>query len=139
MSYEIRKGWPSNGALDEMIMPAEGETLADGSVAVLDSSTGRWQNGTVTAGSSSDGPLYAFVIAREDARGTYTGLLSAAVIEVDEDHYEDATYTPNQPLGVNDEGFFRAAASGDAVVGKVLSYDSTSKHMRLFWKPLANS
>ena len=35
MSYEIRKGWPSNGALDEVLMAADGATLTDGTVAVL--------------------------------------------------------------------------------------------------------
>lgn len=143
MSYEIRKGWPSNGALDEMLVPVEGETLTDGSVAVLDTSTGRWKNGTVAATSDGTGPVHAFVIAREHARNTYTGLMSAAIIEVDSDHYVDATYTPNQPLGVDENGLFKAASSSsdstDTVVGKVLYYDANNGHLRLFWKPMHNA
>lgn len=140
MSYEIRKGWPSNGALDEVLMAVDGVTLTDGTVAVLDTDTGKWKTGTCAADSSANkAPLHAFVIAKEDIRHTYVGLMSDAIIEVDDEHYVGASYTPNDPLGVDESGKFKAATVGtDVVVGKVLAYDSATKHMRLFWHPLAN-
>ena len=75
MSYEIRKGWPSNGALDEVLMAADGATLTDGTVAVLDTSTGKWKTGALAADDTNrKAPLHAFVIAKEDIRHTHTGV-----------------------------------------------------------------
>lgn len=131
MSYEIRKGWPSNGAIDEPINAVDGATLADGTVAILDTATGKWKTGAVTPGS-----VAAFVIAKEDLRDTYVGLMSDAVIEVDADHYTGTTFTAGDKLSGDADGKFVAAGS-NAVIGQVLNFDSVSKHMRLVWKPLS--
>lgn len=142
MSYEIRRGWPSNGALDEVLMAADGATLTDGTVAVLDSATGKWKTGALAADDAArKAPLHAFVIAKEDLRHTYVGLMSDAVIEVDKDHYVGSTFASNDPLGVDEStGKFKAAVVGtDVVVGKVIYFDASNGHMRLFWKPMADA
>lgn len=142
MSYEIRKGWPSNGALDEVLLAADGATLTDGTVAVLDSTTGKWKTGTLAADASArKAPLHAFVIAKEDVRNTHTGLMSDAIIEIDKDHYTGSTFAANDPLGVDaSTGKFKAATVGtDVIVGKVINFDAATGRMRLFWKPMADA
>ncbi len=137
MSYEIRKGWPSNAALDEPISAVDGTELVDGTVAILDSTTGKWKTGAVNS-ASGKGALHAFIIAKEDLRYTYVGLLSDAIIEVDSDHYTGTTFKAGDPLSADENGKFVAAGS-NAVIGKVINFDPVSKHMRLVWKPIASN
>ncbi len=131
MSYEIRKGWPSNGAIDEVLRAVDGTTLADGTVAILDAATGKWKTAAVASGS-----VAAFVIAKEDMRDTYTGLMSDAIIEVDAGHYTGTTFTAGDKLSADADGKFVAAGS-NPVIAQVINFDSVSKHMRLVWKPLS--
>ncbi len=131
MSYEIRKGWPSNGAIDEVLRAVDGTTLADGTVAILDAATGKWKTAAVASGS-----VAAFVIAKEDMRDTYTGLMSDAIIEVDADHYTGTTFAAGDKLSADADGKFVAAGS-NPVIAQVINFDSVSKHMRLVWKPLS--
>lgn len=127
--YQIRKGWPSNGAVDEVLTPASGEEVTDGMiVTVVD---GKAAPANFTAAAAATDPMCAFVIGAEGVRNTLTGIMSQCVIEVDADLYEAGTYASGDALTAKGGKF--AAAGSSKVLGRVMSFDSTSGIMRLMW------
>lgn len=131
--YQIRKGWPSNGAIDEVLTPATGEvlgeTVKEGMVVTVVDRKAAPANFTAAAADSD--PMCAFTIGIEHVRDTLTGLMSQCVIEVDAEHYEAGTYAPGDALTAKNGKF--AAAGSSKVLGRVLSFDATSGLMRLMW------
>ena len=127
--YQIRKGWPSNGAIDEVLTAATGETITDGMIVTV--ADGKATPANFTSAAADTDPMVAFIIGIEHVRGTHTGLMSQCIIEVDAEHYEAGTYNANDPLTARGGKF--AAAGSSKVIGRVLKYDATSGLMRIMW------
>lgn len=120
MSYQIRKGWPSNAAVDVALTADDDQDIKDGDFVVISDSF------KCSHAAYSGSELYAFIIGKERLHGTMTGLMSTCVIELDQAHYADGeTFTVNQDVTINDEGKLTGGDS-DTSVGKVLAYDSTN-------------
>lgn len=120
--YNVRKGWPSNAAIDEVLKADTGAVISDGKI----------KPASFTAAAQATDPMCAFVIGHEKVRGTYTGLMHQIVIEVDNAHYAADTYAANDALTAKD-GKFAKASAGEKVLGRILQYDATSGLMRVMW------
>ena len=129
MSYQIRKGWPAQSAIDEALLAADGQKITNGMIVTV--SEGKCKVANFTNAASPTDPMTAFVISNEQLRGTFTGIMSQCVIEVDKDHYDVGAYKANDPLTAK-AGKFSAAGSSK-VVGRVLSFDAASGIMRIMW------
>lgn len=128
--YNIRRGWPSNGALDEVFEPAPGQVVTDGMVVTL--TGGKASPATFDAAAAPTDPPAAFVIGVDPLSGRRTGLLSACVIELDAAHYETGVYVANDLLTAK-AGKFAKAAAGEKILARVLAFDPTSNRMRVLW------
>jgi len=143
MAYQIVKGWPSEGAVDEIITLATDGTVAPGFSGVINAD-GEGIVGTypTTAGATSV-YLPFFCIDVDSVTKKVTGLMSKCVIEMDSDHYVAGAYTPGAKLSliasvvVADKGgkFDLIAASEDArtAVAQVIKYDATANKLRVLW------
>lgn len=129
MSYQIRKGWPAEAAIDEIMVADDGEEITPGMVVTVEG--GKCKVANFTGAASDSDPMPAFVIAGEKVRGTFTGIMSQCVIEVDADHYEAGAYNPGDALTAK-AGKFAAAGSSKAL-GRVMNFDAASGIMRLMW------
>ena len=129
MSYQIRKGWPAQAAIDEALIAADGEKIENGMIVTV--ADGKCKKANFLSAASAADPMTAFVISNEQLRGTYTGIMSQCVIEVDKDHYEAGSYKANDPLTAKNGKF--SAAGTSKVLGRVLSFDAASGIMRLMW------
>jgi len=127
--YDIRKGWPSNGAIDEVLTAATGQTVTEGMIVTVEG--GKATPANFTGGAADTDPMCAFIIGVEKVRGTLTGLMSQCVIEVDKDHYEADTYAANDILTAKNGKF--AKAGGSKAIGRILSHDNTTGIMRVMW------
>lgn len=123
--YNVRKGWPSNAAIDEVLKADTGAVISDGMIVTV--TDGKIKPASFTAAAQATDPMCAFVIGHEKVRGTYTGLMHQIVIEVDNAHY-----AANDALTAKD-GKFAKASAGEKVLGRVLQYDATSGRMRVMW------
>lgn len=135
MAYQIVKGWPALGAIDESIEAATGVTLAAGKIAAInDDGDGILADFNVNG--SDAGLTAAFLIDHDSAReGFFTGLISECVIEVDADHYEAGTYKAGDTLTADGGKFDGIAATSDdrPVIAKVLKEPDTQGIMRVLW------
>lgn len=132
MSYQVVKGWPSEGALDEVLVPATGVTIAPGSLASLDNA-----GKAVVADFYADATdrLTYFAIDNDPLNGGLVGLKAGMIIECDADHYEAGTYTPNQAVTAK-AGQFAAITTAEKQVARVISFDAVTGKMRLVWTAL---
>lgn len=128
--YNVRKGWPSNAAIDEVLKADTGAVISDGMIVTV--TDGKIKPASFTAAAQATDPMCAFVIGHEKVRGTYTGLMHQIVIEVDNAHYAADTYAANDALTAKD-GKFAKASAGEKVLGRILQYDATSGLMRVMW------
>lgn len=134
--YQIRKGWPADAAIDEVVTAAPGAELKEGMVVTID---GNRQATPAVAVTGTCG----FLFGKEPLAKTFVALLSDAVIEVDANHYVAGTYTAGDALGVgtdDDAGKFAVIEDADgegtaapAAVGRVISFDTNTGIMRLRW------
>lgn len=129
--YNIRKGWPSNAAIDEVLMADTGATVTDGMIVTV--TDGKIAPANFTAAEATTDPMCAFIIGHEQARGTYTGLMHQIVIEIDKDHYAADSYAANDRLTAKDGKFAKVTGTGEKVLGRVLKYDAASGLMRVMW------
>lgn len=118
--YQIRKGWPSNGAIDEIFEAAVGTTLAEGMICTI-----KDKQGTI----DGDG-IPCFVIGHEAARKTWVGLVTNFVVECDAEHYDTM---PAAGDYVNHAAGKFTAGSKDSCVGRVLAADAATGHIRVLW------
>ena len=134
--YKVTKGWPAEGAIDEILTVDTGATVEGGQIAVLES-TGNVVLGDY-AGDGSDSDKIAFFVIDSDQvkAGQVVGLKSPCVIEVDADHFAADTYTPLQELTAIG-GKFAAIGTSEPAIAKVLSYDGTNGKMRVLWTAVA--
>lgn len=129
--YNIRKGWPSNAAIDEVLMADTGATVTDGMIVTV--TDGKIAPANFTAVEVATDPMCAFIIGHEQVRGTYTGLMHQIVIEIDKDHYAADSYAANDRLTAKDGKFAKVTGTGEKVLGRVLKYDAASGLMRVMW------
>jgi hypothetical protein len=131
MAYQIVRGWPSAGALDEPLKAADGVEVVPGSIATLDS-TGKAIPAVYAADGSNAGDLAFFVIDNDALANSLVGLKSGMIIECDADHYVAGAYEVNQPLTATD-GKFAPVTASEKEVAKVRSFDATTGQMRVIW------
>ena len=134
MSYQVVKGWPSDGAIDEIFAPATGVTLVGGSIAAIDAA-GNLVAANYNTNGSDAGNQAVFVIDVDTVKGTCTALMGKHLVEVDADHYESGVYTPNTLLTASGGKFDIIGAVDDdrPVVGKVRSVDAATGKIRVLF------
>ena len=126
--YNIRKGWPCDGALDETLVPAAPKTITNGMLAAINTS-GKLEKANLTAAAAATDPIIGIVIGVDKMSGKCTLLMSDCIIEMDSEHFATDTYTPNMSLTVKDGKF--AKATTETVIGRVLSYDAVNQMLRV--------
>ena len=131
MAYQIVRGWPSAGALDEPLVAADGVVIEKGSVATLDAAGNAIVADYASDGSNA-GDLAFFVIDNDALAKTLVGIKAGMIIECDSDHYVAGAYAVNQPLTATG-GKFGPVSNDEKVVGKVRSFDSVTGQMRFVW------
>ena len=134
MAYDIVKSWPSQGAIDESLVPAT-ETVEfmkslKGKVINL-ASTGKVGLATYTGDTKTVGIPF-FCIDYGHPRKQVLGIKSPCVIQCDSDHYDSGSYAVGATVTAN-AGKFKVAGEGDGVVGKVLNFDAVSGKLRVLW------
>ena len=127
--YNIRKGWPTDAAIDEVLTAAAGQTVEEGMVVTVVNDQAAPANFTAAAADSD--PMCAFLIGHEQVKGTFTGIMSQCVIEIDADHYAAGTYAAGDYLTAKDGKF--APAGSSKALGRVIKFDAASGLMRLMW------
>jgi len=131
MSYQIVKGWPAAGALDETFEVKTGVTITPGQVGLTaDADAGKISLAAMAAG--DDTPAY-FVIDKDEVTGNVTGLTGNFILEADSAHFAAAlgTYSLNQQLTVDANGKFAAITTTETAVAQVVK-TGTDK-LRLRW------
>ena len=132
MSYQIVRGWPSAGALDEPMKAAAGQEVVGGSIVSLDAN-GEAVVATFAGDGSDADNLAFFCIDTDPLAGSLVGLTGCLIIECDSEHFDvSGVYAPNVGLTATG-GKFAVAAAGQKVVGRVRSYDAANQKMRLVW------
>lgn len=126
MSYNIRKGWPCHGALDENLMPANTDAFKEGIIVALNA------DGKVEVADSvaADGPMCGFNIGVEKVTGAVTTLLNDCIIDMDAEHYVAGTYNPNDALSAF-AGKFGPAGS-NKVLARVISFKNGILRVKWF-------
>lgn len=127
MSYDIVKGWPSVGALDERLTPAVGVEIKGGQVVELAA------DGTCAPASVGATPgILAFTIDNDTITGGFLGLMNKCIIECDADHYAAGSYSASEAVTAVD-GKFSKITTDEAPVARVISFDAVTGKMRLLW------
>lgn len=126
MSYNIRKGWPCHGALDENLMPANTDAFKEGIIVALNA------DGKVEVADSvaADGPMCGFNIGVEKVTGAVTTLLNDCIIDMDAEHHVAGTYNPNDALSAS-AGKFGPAGS-NKVLARVISFKNGILRVKWF-------
>lgn len=127
--YDVRKGWPAEAAVDEMVKADEGEEITEGMIVTVEN--GKCKVANFTGAAAATDPMCAFIIGKEFVSGMLTALMSQAIIEVDADHYEAGTYNSGDALTAKNGKF--SAAGSSKVLGRVLTFDAASRILRLMW------
>lgn len=130
--YQIVKGWPSNGALDENVKAATGQTILEGQIITKNSDGAA----VVASLSAADKKTAYFVIGKETLTGSFTGLTGKFIVEVDADHLAAAvsTYAIDQLLTATAGKF--AALNGttpEQAIARVVGKDTVNGKLRAIW------
>ena len=126
MSYNIRKGWPCDGALDETLMPADDAARKEGIIVSL-TAEGKVQ---VADTVEADGPLCAFTIGVEKVTGAVTALMNDCIIDLDADHYVAGSYKPNDGLTAATGKF--GPAGSNKVLARVIKFENGILRVKWF-------
>lgn len=126
MSYNIRKGWPCHGALDENLMPANTDAFKEGIIVALNAD-GKVEVADAVA---ADGPMCGFNIGVEKVTGAVTTLLNDCIIDMDAEHYVAGTYNSNDALSAS-AGKFGPAGS-NKVLARVISFKNGILRVKWF-------
>jgi hypothetical protein len=132
MAYQVVKGWPSEGAIDELFSDASGVDCALGSVAAIDAD-GNITPADYNVDGSDAGLKPVFIIDKDTITDKKLGLMHKILVEVDAEHYEAGTYEGSQAITATGGKFDVIADTGDSrpVVGVVRSFDATTGKMRV--------
>ena len=131
MAYDIVKGWPSEGALDFTVALNTGQTVGEGVIAMMDG--GKASVADYDAGAAPSDKVPGFVIGVDAQTGNRTMLMGAFIVEVDENHYAAGSYAAGDVLTAKDGKFAPLTVAGELIVGKILTYNATTKKMRILW------
>ena len=131
MSYQIVKGWPAAGALDQILTPAVAGAVVPGMIVSLDASGNAIAADYASDGSNA-GDMAFFCIDNDTMTGGVVTLKSGMIIECDAACYVAGVYTPNQPVTAVG-GKFAALSGTEKVVAKVISFDAGTGMLRLAW------
>ena len=127
--YQIRKGWPSDHALDETVKAEVGATVTEGMIAALSDGYAK--------PAEEDDELVSFIIGAEPMTGTLTALLGGFIVEVDDAHYVPGSYAAKDKLYAA-AGKFTKTATGTSpvVIGQVLRVitSGTETKLRILWR-----
>lgn len=74
-----------------------------------------------------------FIIGVDTQSGNRTMLMGSFILEVDDEHYAADTYAAGDILTAKAGKLAKCTATGEAVLGKVLNYNGTTKKMRVLW------
>lgn len=131
MSYQIVKGWPGEGAIDEVIIPATGVTLVGGKIAAIDAA-GKATVATYTADGANANLAAAFVMDVDSVTGNLLTIMNSCLIEIDVADMATDTYLANDNLTAA-LGKFAKTTGAERVVGKVRSVNATTGKVRILW------
>ena len=124
MSYQIIKGWPSDGAIDLNIAQATAGTVTDGLCGMLNTSGKAVVGNYATAG--TDAALIPFFcIGVDNVTGNALALMGKYVIKMDSTHYAAGAYVSGSKVSFT-SGKFALVDTSQPVVGTVVSYDATA-------------
>lgn len=126
MAFQIVRGWPSAGALDDALVPATAGGVAAGDVVMLDSN-GKAVKADLASGSTN--AVY-FAIDTDSLGGKIVALKSGFIVETDS--LEAGTYNVNDVVTAK-AGKFAPISTGEKPVAKVLSYDAATGMAKLAW------
>jgi hypothetical protein len=138
MAYQIVKGWPSAGSLDEKLTPAAGQTIVAGNVIMLDSSG----NAVKAELSAATHKTCYLVIDTDPFTGAITALTGPFIVEMDTTDLVSGSYAVNDVLTcltANAGKLVEATLDGSTgapsaqIVAKVLKVDATAGKVRLIW------
>lgn len=133
--YNVIKGWPSNAALDFTAKPKAGVTVKEGDVVMMgkgaDANFAVAGNFTTAAAVTDNAP--AFVIGVDTMSGNVTALMGRFIVEVDSAHYATGSYGAGDVLTATAGKFSKVTATGEAPIGKILTYNATTGIMTILW------
>lgn len=132
MAFQVVKGWPSYGAIDEMLVPDTDVDLTGETRIAMINTSGKAVLGDYDSTGSDSTLMAAFCIDVDKVTDKVVGLMSRAIIEVDADHYASASYSVGDVLTAIG-GKFSAPAGSEPVIAKVISINATTGIMRVLW------
>lgn len=128
MAFDIVKGWPSEGALDEMFEQDTGEDLSFGDVAWLTSDKAAAAD--YSTDGSDAGNMFGVVVDVCKETGKVTLLLSDCIVECDADHYVAGSYAVGDKMSAAG-GKFTEVATSAKEIGRIIAYNATTGIMRI--------
>ena len=135
MSYDIIKGWPSQGALDQ-VFAADSAAVTEGMCAAL-KATGNIDVATYPADGSLNGETPLFVFGVNNLDGRFVAANHGMIIELVNEAGSPAlfaagAYAPNVEITAT-AGVFGVAGGTSLVVAKVISYDAAAQKLVIQW------
>lgn len=127
---EFVKGWPSEGALDEMFAQATGQDLAVGDVVVI--SAGKATAATYDNAGVNAALQPGIVVGVCPVTAKVTVLLSSCIVEIDADNYVTGTYANGDNVTATG-GKFDVIDTDTRVIGKILAFNGTTGIMRVLF------
>lgn len=124
--FDVLRGWPKEGALDESFLAAA--NIVSGTVVKV-STDGLTVVAATTADMTSGNPIPTWVVVEgtDDYSGTFVGKVVAlranAMLRLDPANMAAGSYTPGALLSFS-AGQFKVAVAGDQVIGEVIKDDS---------------
>lgn len=126
--FDIVKGWPSEGALDEAFPQADGEDVSVGDIVMI--VDGECAAATFDdAGVNVDVP-HGIVVDVCPVTSNATVLMSDCIVEIDSDHYAEAVYAHNGFLTAA-AGKFTPVTADERIVGQMLKMNGTTGVFRI--------
>jgi hypothetical protein len=131
MAYEIVKGWPSAGSLDEKLTPAAGQVIAAGDVVMLDASG----NAVLATLAAAGTKTCYLVIDTDNFTGAITALTGPFIAEMDTADLVAGSYAVNDLLTclAAAPGKLVEVAAGEQTIAKITKVDATAGKIRLIW------
>jgi hypothetical protein len=133
--FDIVKGWPCEGAIDEQFVKATGATLNFGDIAWIVS--GKAAKADFAGGENAVvDAVYGVVLDVDKVTDKVAVLLSECLVECDSSHYTTASYVPGLAVSAAGGKFTPAIDPGaepasTRAVGTITSYNSVTGIMRV--------
>lgn len=128
MSFQIVKGWPE-GALDITLPPNAATPAAVGQIGWVGAD---WVPANYEALGADAAKQAAFIYDKDAMTTKMVGLVGAAILVVDADHYAADVYAINDKLTAIG-GVFAKPTNLEPVIAKVLAVDAASGKLTILW------